>query len=205
MIIDWFRGVKDKNDLDADKYNGVWNRLVSWWNDHDRGVRAWTNLVATIFTATTATITNLTATNATIPSLLGIIKQALSMTSTSLVVITSGTYTDTNMTLTMTPTSTTSKVFLAASFCQNNNLNAGLTYYRFVRGATDLSGSNGANLGISQPGTGNEIPVTLIYLDTPGTTSSVTYKVQAKLGSGTSVNVGESDSLQILIALEILA
>lgn len=62
MIIDWFRGVKDKNDLDADKYNGVWNRLVSWWNDHDRGARAWTNLVATLFTATTATITNLTVT-----------------------------------------------------------------------------------------------------------------------------------------------
>lgn len=62
MIIDWFRGVAKKDDIDADKYNGVWNRLVSWWNDHDRGVRSWTNLVATIFTATTATITNLTVT-----------------------------------------------------------------------------------------------------------------------------------------------
>jgi len=71
VIINWFRGIKDKIELTALKYNGDWTNLINWWNDHNNGVRKWDNVNTTNLTATNATITNLTVTNATVSNVNG--------------------------------------------------------------------------------------------------------------------------------------
>jgi hypothetical protein len=96
----------------------------------------------------------------------------------------SGTYVDTGITLSITPSAATSKVmiFWNASVDSTASPGNGNTISRFVlvRTATELkevtmgiennSGST-TNLGIFG---------SIIYLDSPNTTSAITYKIQAK-------------------------
>jgi hypothetical protein len=99
--------------------------------------------------------------------------------------IQSTTFTDTGLTASITPTSATSKILVIVSqpgFCQ------------YVSGGNAIipnlcrNGSEILRLGQSQSTTTTFAPfsINVSYLDSPATTSSTTYKTQAKWSAGAS-------------------
>ena len=128
--------------------------------------------------------------------------QTVTATSTS---STSTTYADaTNMTATITPTKNTSKVLVTINFSslidgRIDNYNLPWGKYAIFKGATKLYELTNYGLsGVMSSGafssTTNVFNVTLIYLDSPATTSATTYKLQfAKVSTGT-VYVNDSNS-----------
>jgi hypothetical protein len=118
--------------------------------------------------------------------------QALSTTTTALFSTSSASFVDiTGLTLTITPQSTTSKILVFANICGGS---AGSnTYLNLVR--------NGTNIAQSTAGTQNQTafwgpPTAYImyqtpinYLDSPSTTSAVTYKIQINASGSTATYV----------------
>ena len=112
----------------------------------------------------------------------------------------SSTYQASNLSCTITPKFSTSKIYITLGGDGNNNGNAYnmfLTYYRSIggggysniapNGPSDTSNVNN-NYGLCNIyGSGSRIhvPVAMPFLDSPNTTSSVTYKVYIRSLSGT--------------------
>ena len=139
----------------------------------------------------------------------GKIGQVVSVTHTSDQTSTSTSFADvTNLNASITPSATTSKIliltdieFYVAGSSQGIN-----GYLKVVRGSTDLIQRRSQSY--SQDGTGVEYEnqVSFAYLDSPSTTSSTTYKIQFRLGAGSSVSINHSsDKTGSLTLLEVLA
>ena len=101
----------------------------------------------------------------------------------------SNSYTDTGLTLSITPKSASSKILILASIqCSNGTgQNANETAFQLVRGSTSIRLFERPIFAYNQ-GSDNiaiDANVSLIFLDSPSTTSATTYKVQAKVSAGT--------------------
>jgi hypothetical protein len=145
----------------------------------------------------------------------GKVLQVVEGSTTTQVAIASTSYTDTGITASITPSSASSKILVSVTiqFTAYRDNNASLrSYVNLVRGATQVYESPEA-LG-SQVGTGTSgyqqiwgtIP--LIYLDSPSSTSSVTYKVQAKNYNTTNnrqLKVSTSSSRSTITLTEVSA
>jgi len=118
-----------------------------------------------------------------------------STTSTSLVDVT-------DLSVSITPSATSSKVLVTAYLTVRNDL-AGNPFdsIQLVRDSTSIFTSTGgtdngsfvattANFG----GGAVQVPVTLMFLDSPSTTSATTYKIQIKTSAGTVFVGGASDA-----------
>jgi hypothetical protein len=94
----------------------------------------------------------------------------------------SGSYVDiTSMTHTITPASASSRFILIYNSYQNASAAATLeSNYTFNRGGSAI----GDQLALNQVG-GPPVGVTWMYVDSPATTSSITYKTQIKTNTGT--------------------
>ena len=115
-------------------------------------------------------------------------------------------FVDTGLTASITPSSTASKILVVIS--QNGCFKTGNTQMslKLVRGATDIS-TFGVNLGLTSTATdlcfGNQ---SCIYLDSPASTSSVTYKTQFNNSGNTgSVNVQYASAMSTITLFEISA
>ena len=109
---------------------------------------------------------------------------------------TSGTtYVTGNTGVTITPSDTSSKILIMAT--NTGEVDGGRGYYTIFRGSTNVNGS--AELVANQLN-GLNNPFTMIFLDSPSSTSALTYKVGLR-----SQNSGQttSSSRTTLIALEI--
>jgi hypothetical protein len=143
-------------------------------------------------TAQTVSATNITTGTlpfAQLPT--GSVLQVVQASTTTRVQITNSTYVDTNLTASITPKFSTSKILVLIS--QNigtfNSTNAGTAgNLRIVRDSTTVFTSENAINIVAGLGSASEIRVagqySFIYLDSPATTSSTTYKTQANLSSG---------------------
>ena len=107
----------------------------------------------------------------------GIIQTVYTQTNTG--VQTSGTtYVDSGMTATITPSSNSSKILIIASFhvqLYRDATEIGAKI-QLVRGSTAISADNFCRM----PSSSEAWPFADINLDSPGTTSATTYKVQCK-------------------------
>lgn len=135
------------------------------------------------------------------------IKQIIQSVYTSSVSNSSNTYVTTNHNITITPSSTSSKILLmqAGQLAQTNEYapsnNAQSTIFR--NASTNLAGS-GANFTNSHAGYANSNygTVSINYLDSPNTTSAVTYGIYIRaLGSGANAYYSGTATF---IAVEIL-
>ena len=116
-------------------------------------------------------------------------------------------YVDTNLSLSITPSAASSKVLvivsLAGTYVRSGSggTNA-YGYFNILRAATQLNQS-----AIGQATTAANVeelaPFTLIYLDSPSTTSATTYKVQGKKGAGQDINYEATNYTSSLILVEI--
>jgi hypothetical protein len=121
---------------------------------------------------------------------------------------TSTSYVDaTNMTLTITPTLSTSKILIMSSFVlQSYAAGSGGCggIYQIVRGSTSVMTGDWFWTNSSVTGIISDNPVSLMYVDSPATTSATTYKIQfAKSGGATNCYINNGNKGTIT-ALEIL-
>ena len=111
---------------------------------------------------------------------------------------TTGSYADTGLEVTITPSSTSSTIYIIThcNLYVSSSQGIGL---RFARGSTAIYSPAAVN-GNGNPylfysggasGYGN---ASFDYIDSPATTSAITYKVQARYYSGTTARLNTDDS-----------
>jgi len=125
----------------------------------------------------------------------GSVLQVVQGTSSTATSISSTSYTDTSLSASITPTSATSKILVLASMSGRFYVNANLNrqfFLSIVRASTTVFVKCTSDL---QAGTGTSgyaiwpIIDSLIYLDSPATTSSTTYKIQGKVSDTNNATV----------------
>ena len=116
----------------------------------------------------------------------GKIGQVLSSTRSVEKTIASTSYTDCDLSIAITPSATSSKIFVivSASVTGNtiNSANNYILYNNIVRGSTQLIEYTTSRMDSLANGTIGAA-VSLTHLDSPSSTSAVTYKVQQKLSN----------------------
>jgi len=121
---------------------------------------------------------------------------------------TSSSWTTTGVTVSITPSATNSKIFLTLSNSHYNGTNNHHCYFAYFRDSTNL-GSDGNGQQLVTGGSGNGLwnTISMVYLDSPNTTSSVTYSLRWKLGSqgGTSYLMYSSSMNLVFTAMEVAA
>jgi len=132
--------------------------------------------------------------------------QAVTTTSTT---ITSSSLTDTTITASITPTASTSKILVlidAQAYIYRGSTST-FNGWALLRGATNIyDRSNEGFMCITAVGASAVELVansTMSYLDSPATTSSTTYKVQAKSISGGSITLQRNSVPSSITLLEI--
>ena len=148
---------------------------------------------------------------ATLPAS-GKVLQVVSATTTTQTTITSDTtYTDTTITATITPTSASSKVLILISGPTRMARTAANNGYsiRIMRDSTAIQTWNSHEY-VNQNGVTQyvqfQIPAGQNYMDSPATTSAITYKLQAIttfLSSGGSVMFQPDNVLSSIVLMEI--
>ena len=121
---------------------------------------------------------------------------------------TSTSYVDaTGMSLAITPSSTSSKIIIVCCGTVNAIGSTYWAYFTLLRGSTDLGNpSNGKGLlGLYSNGSAADThaPMTMFYVDSPNTTSQITYQVYGKLASGSGPAYFNSQTIGTLTVLEI--
>lgn len=121
----------------------------------------------------------------------GVVLQIISTTKTSTFTTTSSTFTDvTGLSVSITPSSSSNKVLV---FCHVYGANENAPgFIRLVRGSTAIcvGNSNGSNVQATSgscqdsSATSQVSCASMVYLDSPSTTSSTTYKIQATVAAG---------------------
>ena len=159
---------------------------------------------------TTAKINNGAITSAKLDSglALGKIGQVVQTTSTANQTTTSSSFVAvTGMSLSITPTSTSSKIYLTAM--QTIGIALGGGYGERLSIFRNGSNLNGKDKGFGSWGTdasGTNATISMIYLDSPATTSAITYQVYFRSDGGATVNYNYfSGSTATLVAMEVLA
>ena len=136
----------------------------------------------------------------------GKIGQVVSATSNSSLVSTANSFVDlTGVTVSITPSSTSSKVLIITSLPLFTNSGVDI-YATILRDSTNLGN---ATTGFGRAGKGDSANYemhslsAINYLDSPSTTSSITYKVQIKTSNGGTHATNTPTS--VITAMEVLA
>ena len=133
----------------------------------------------------------------------GKVLQVVTATSTSSTITTSTSYVDVGVSLSITPSSASSKIFLIATSVNELNGASKTLDVRILRNSTEI---NSASYKEDSSGTGGKTTGAMNLLDSPSTTSAITYKLQIKSLDGTIIvfNVNASSgNIAVLTAFEI--
>ena len=131
----------------------------------------------------------------------GTVLQILVDSSTTPQNTTSGTYSDTDLSISITPKTSTNKVLVMFSGISFSAATSTEGSFRVMRDSTEVA----KIAGLSYNSAGNAIgSPSLVYLDSPSTTSAVIYKIQFKrdAGSGT-FTLAQNNSYCSLTLMEI--
>ena len=131
----------------------------------------------------------------TLPALaggFGKVAQVVQTVKTDTFTTTSTTFTAvTDVEVTITPSSSTSKILVVAFVNFSNETSGRSSHFRLARGGTgifvgDATGSAVQSTMGSRIGASTAIyPGTIVYLDSPATTSATTYSIEARRGAST--------------------
>jgi hypothetical protein len=133
----------------------------------------------------------------------GKVLQVVTATTTSATVTTSTSYVDVGVSLSITPSSASNKIFLVATSVNELNGASKTLDVRILRNSTEI---NSASYKEDSSGTGGKTTGAMNLLDSPATTSAITYKLQIKSLDGTIIvfNVNASSgNIAVLTAFEI--
>lgn len=118
---------------------------------------------------------------------------------------TSTTFASTGLTASITPTSSSSKILVLLSMGSsgvNNTAAEARGYYRLMRDASELYRMDVRAYDYGNSGSISFVAHGQSYLDSPATTSSVTYTLEQRASTGT-IRVCESDNLISMQLMEI--
>jgi hypothetical protein len=148
------------------------------------------------FTLSLPTNTGTILTNATA----GTVLQVVSATYSTETISTSTSYSDSGLSASITPSSASSKILILTqqpSYIQDvSNSGSQNASAALLRDSTIISESSGrSRTRASTSGEGSSYSANFCYLDSPNTTSSVTYKTQIKTGAPNG-----SDAAELIVA-----
>jgi hypothetical protein len=122
--------------------------------------------------------------------LLGALQQIVVSSVTGSTATNSTTFVDTNLSVTIAPKFSTDKIkLMACGPLYNGGVGNMFTFLTFSNGTTNLMGSNGGAKCLTELGGDLICQACLIFIDSPGTISSVTYKLRFKQAGGGASNV----------------
>jgi hypothetical protein len=130
----------------------------------------------------------------------GKVLQVQNMTTTSKTTTTSTSFVVTSLTDTITPSATSSKILILATGNLNNTTGSQWTYATIARDGTNLGNGFGMT-GVYATGD-NHSACTMTFLDSPSSTSSLTYDVRIRVTGGTG-NWNQQVATSSLTLIEI--
>jgi hypothetical protein len=133
--------------------------------------------------------------------------QVVSMTNNTISSMTGSTATDTGLTLSITPLFSTSKILVISSLqgIYTSGVASIITSQQIVRNSTPIVVFDLSTTYVSLAGNGGGAD-TFIYLDSPASTSLITYKVQIATNNGSGVaHWNNSNANSSLTLMEIAA
>ena len=156
-----------------------------------------------VFTATSATAADFQASG-------GKVLQVVQAQTTTAVTSTATGYTDSGLSGSITPSATSSKILISITqpyALQRTSADNWLGHVRLLRGSTAIWTPATYSLGFSVDGSSvtgfTENYLSINYLDSPSSTSSVTYKTQFGLDSNGQVRTQRASSPSQIILIEI--
>lgn len=131
-----------------------------------------------------------------------VIQVVQSTLTTTQISTTSSSWTSTGFSASITPSSASNKILATIS---TNGYSTGAGVFTIFRNSTNVNGGSSTNgLAICGVSGGGYAPICMVYLDSPATTSSVTYTLYYRNVSGTSyallTDVGNVITLQEIVA-----
>jgi hypothetical protein len=133
----------------------------------------------------------------------GKVLQVVSATYNVYTITTSTSYVTSGLEVSITPSSASNKVLIIANGVGLILSSATHAAFTLFRGATNLSDDDAMNHLYSDTGS-HRSQFAMNYLDSPSTTSSITYSVRFKSQSGAAAAVAhQNDSMSSITALEI--
>jgi hypothetical protein len=140
----------------------------------------------------------------------GKVLQVVSATTTTSTAIATTTLTDTTLTATITPSATSSKILVIVSgsvFASRPSSTDVWAEARLLRASTTLMDwANFDFIGINMPSSGNtqvQHQISMNYLDSPSSTSALTYKVQSAHGNAGTITWQLNSSPSTITLMEI--
>jgi hypothetical protein len=148
----------------------------------------------------------LDGTNSQISGVPGLVLQVVNATYSTQVSTASGVTASTGLTASITPSSSTSKIFILATYSQYatsaGSSGAGFQIYRNASNLAVLASNAGYVVG----GSGLVImPLSFTYFDSPNTTSSTSYTIYFQGGSGGTATVQRDGQSSWITLMEIAA
>jgi hypothetical protein len=137
----------------------------------------------------------------------GAVLQVVSTSIETNSIISSSTYTGTNLQLSITPSSATSKILVIAQSGHDTNASGRAAFATIFRDSTDI-GSTSSNNGFTFTVGNNsrlQAGFCLTTLDSPATTSSVTYRVYCRSNDGNQIEMPGTFQESTMTLLEIAA
>ena len=128
--------------------------------------------------------------------------QVQNMTTTTATSTTSTSFVATALTLSITPSSASNKILILATSFLNIQGAFEFAYATIARGGTNLGATTGM-VGIYAD-SDTHTPCTIVYLDSPSSTSSLTYDVRIRTSnSGVASRLNQQTGTSSLILMEI--
>jgi hypothetical protein len=144
---------------------------------------------------------DLSSNTVTLPSGVGgKVLQVVQATDTAETDTSSTSYVATGLSVNITPSSSSNKVLIIAMGIIDNNSSGTAPKVTLYRDSTNIGIADGLSRNYATVRL--IVPVTLSKLDTPNSTSQITYTVYIKSSSGSQVRFGESTQ-QTIVAMEI--
>ncbi len=134
----------------------------------------------------------------------GNVLQVVSAETSTKVDSSSTTFADTGLTANITPSSTSNKILVIANHTNTRSNGATQVGLKLFRDSTEIRQSR--FLADTSSSARNHISVTIVALDTPSSTSQITYKTQFNNEQGTStasVNQGDASGPSTITLMEI--
>jgi hypothetical protein len=134
----------------------------------------------------------------------GNILQVVQGSTTTLNTSSSTTYADTGLTASITPTSSSSKILILANHSSCGKISADTALrLRLMRDATQLAITTGSYTGSTV--TNFSASSVIEYLDSPATTSTLTYKTQFATSVAGTVYIQSDSSISTITLMEVAA
>lgn len=156
------------------------------------------NLQVSSLTATSLSTTNFTVNNSTT---IGMLRQVVqyTVTSTSNTTVT-GSFIPTHLTGAITPSSTGSRIVVLVSGEMQSNAAASTVGLTILRGGSNILGTAGGTEAAPNGSGAWRAPSSIHYVDSPASTSSLTYTVAMAGTSGTTSFCAGSETCTLILA-----